>query len=178
MSIFSNLFSRKTNKQPKKVAQIGSEIALPAYVIHQIPYYLDKVPDWISPNSGWGYKKENALIMACEDPTEGVQNEYAFAEFRSKIEVREAMEMYFASIERCGQQLIIDESNHHYDVISFKVYLFTEKDWTFLKNDFEIHNNYENDEAGFNKHTRLRNKLIRYYMTECWINIDSFYGKY
>ena len=178
MSISSKLFSRKTNKhQPRQVVQIGKEIERPTHINNPITDYLKKVPDWIGKCNGWGFGKEDALIMDTENSMDGIHNEYVFAEYRSKIEVQEVLKMYYAGFERCGQRLITDGPNHHYDVISFKVYLFTEEEWMFLKNDFESHNEYKDDEEMLKAHNQMRNERIRFYTSECWVNIDAFYGK-
>ena len=178
MSIISRLFSKKTNQQqPKEVVQIGTEIDRPKQLTNPISDYVKEVPEWIGEHSGWGYNKEDALIMACENSMEGIHNEYAFAEARSKIEVDDALKMYMGGFERCGQTLVVDGPNHRYDVIRFKVYLFTEEDWNFLKDDYESHNEYKDDKEGLKKHLELRNQRIKYYTSECWIDIDAFYGK-
>ena len=178
MSLLTKLFSRKTNRQqPKQVVQIGTEIDRPTQISNLITDYLKEVPDWIGRHSGWGYGKEDALIMDTENSMDGIHNEYVFAEYRSKIEVHGVMKMFFDHFERCNQTLVNGGMGHNYDVISFKVYLFTEEDWVFLKKDYESHNGYKGDEAGLERHTQLRNERIKYYTSECWINIDSFFGK-
>ncbi|MBR1513000.1 MAG: hypothetical protein IJ622_01765 [Bacteroidales bacterium] len=178
MGILAKLFSRKTNKQqPKEVVQVGTEIDRPTQLTRPLSDYVKDVPAWIGEHSGWGYKKEDALIMACENSMEGIHNEYAFAEARSKIEVDEVLNMYYGGFERCGQRLVAGDMNHHYDVITFKVYLFTEEDWNFLKDDFESHNEYKDDKEGRQRHGELRKQRVKYYTSECWIDIDAFYGK-
>lgn len=175
MSILTNPSSEKTDtQQPQEVVQIGTEIDRPAQITKTLSDYVKEVPEWIGEHSGWGYKKEDALIMACENSMEGIHNEYVFAKVRSKIEVEDVLKMYMGGFERCGQRLVFDGPNHNYDVISFKVYLFSEEDWNFLKNDYESHNEYKDDEAGLRMHTQLRNQRIKYYTSECWINIDAF----
>jgi hypothetical protein len=178
MRILSKLFSRKTNKrQPKEALQIGTEIDRPTRLNKPLSDYVQHVPEWIGLHSGWGYEKEDALIMVCGNSMAGIHNEYKYAEARSKIEVDKVLKMCFIGFERCGQRLVADGPKHHYDVISFKVYLLTEEDWNFLKDDFESHNEYKDDDAGLKKHTELRSQRIKYYTSECWINIDEFYGK-
>lgn len=74
MSISSKLFSRKTNKhQPRQVVQIGKEIERPTHINNPITDYLKKVPDWIGKCSGWGFGKEDALIMDTENSMDGIQ---------------------------------------------------------------------------------------------------------
>jgi hypothetical protein len=177
MSLLTKLFSRKVKEQQtQEVTQIGTEIDRPTEISLPISDYLEETPIWIGRKSGWGYSKEDALKMATDNSVEGIHNEYVFAEFRSRIEVQEVLKMYYAGFERCGQRLV-GGAIHRYDVITFKVYLFTEEDWTFLKDDYESHNNYQSDEAGLKVHTELRNQRMKYYISECWINIDEFYGK-
>ena len=141
-----------------------------------IAYWMCDVPDWIGDKSGWGYTKDDAMIMACKDSQTGVHNEYLFAEYRSRIEVREILEMVYVGFER-RMQGFVQEDGCNYDVLQFNVCFLTNEDWLFLKNDYESHNNYAGDEVGLKKHHELRNQRIKYYTSECWINIDSFYGK-
>ena len=128
MSFLSKLFSRKTNEQqPKEAAGIGMDIDRPAPIGNPISDYLNEIPEWIGRKSGWGYGKDDALIMAVDNSMEGIHNEYVFAEFRSKVEVHEVMKMYFDHFERCNQRLVNSGMGHNYDVINFKVYFFTEE---------------------------------------------------
>jgi len=142
----------------------------------QINDYLYELPDWIGPDSGWGYSQDDALIITSHDSMTSIRNEYLFAEFRSQIEVMEVMKQHYGGFERCRQTLKAI-GNSHYDVIEFKVYYFSEEDWNFLKNDFESHNEYKNDEAGLEAHNHLRAERLKYYISQCWFNIDSFFGK-
>lgn len=114
MSILSKLFSRKTStQQPQQVVQIGMEIDRPTQINSLITDYLKNVPDWIGRHSGWGYGKEDALVMDTDNSMDGIHNEYVFAEYRSKVEVHEALKMYYAGFERCGQRLVTDGPNQH-----------------------------------------------------------------
>lgn len=178
MSFLSRLFNSKTTeKVTTEKSQIGIEMPKPNHITNHISIYFKEVPDWIDPASGWGYTKENALVITTDNPELGVHSEYVFAELRSRIEVRDALQAVFDGFQR-GIQRLMEYGDSHYDVLSFKVYYFTIEDWEYLKNDFESHNNYENDKAGLEKHNQLRLEKIKYYSSECWINIDSFFGKY
>ena len=95
MSILSRVFSKKTNnQQPKEEEQIGTEIDRPTQITESLSDYVKEIPGWIGQHSGWGYNKEDALIMECENSREGIHNEYVFAEARSKIEVQEVLHNY------------------------------------------------------------------------------------
>lgn len=115
MSFLSKLFFGKTNKQqPGPVVQIGTEIERrPTQINSPITDYLKNVPDWIGRHSGWGYGKEDALIMDTDNSMDGIHNEYVFAEYRSKVEVHEVLKMYYTGFERCGQRLVTDGPNQH-----------------------------------------------------------------
>ena len=172
------LFKRKPDNQPKVTAdQIGIGAPQPANITNDIFGYFRERPDWMNPSSGWGYTKEDALVIDTDNPNLGVHNEYVFAEFRSRIEVQEKLNAVFDCFVR-GRQLLMEFGSNHYDVLEFKVYYFTFEDFEFLKNDFESHNKYENDDAGLKRHNQLRFERIKYYSSECWININSFFGKY
>lgn len=178
MSFLSRLFKRKTDEHPVvKADHIGDETPKPANITNDVFGYFKEVPDWINRSSGWGYTKEDALVVDTDNPNLGVHSEYVFAELRSRIEVRDLLNAAFEGFKR-GVQRLMEFGSSHYDVLEFKVFYFTKEDFEFLKNDFESHNNYENDKAGLERHNQLRLERIKYYSSECWINIDSFFGKY
>lgn len=165
--------SKKTTKEAKP---IGTETNKPDNIKENISQHLHKVPSWIGAGSGWGYAQDDALIMNTKSSMTGVQNEHVFIGQRSKIEVSEMLNMVYEKFELKMQRLV-QTDGHNYDILQFNVYFFTQEDWSFLKNDYESHNGYEGDEKGFDKHIKLKNQRAKYYTTECWINIDSFYGK-
>ncbi|MBR4337761.1 MAG: hypothetical protein IKP91_05940 [Bacteroidaceae bacterium] len=175
MSLFSSLFKKKQeSRQLVERDQIGEEISRPEPISAKMSDFFSQLPSWIGDEKRWGYSKDDAFIMARDNHMGGIRSEYGFAEFRSKVEVREKLKMVYEGMERYKQRLV-DDGPNHFDVLSIKVYLFTNEDWEFLKNDYESHNSYKDDEEGRKRHTQLRNERIKYYMTECWFNINSFY---
>ena len=157
--------------------QVGIEAIKPDNIKENIPYYMHRIPRWIGAGSGWGYTQEDALIMACKNPQKGIENEYEFIGQRSKIEVGKIPDMVYDSFELKRQRLI-EKDGCHYDVLQFRVNFLTHEDWLFLKNDYESHDGYNDDDDGYDKYEELKSQKMRYYISECWINIDSFWGKY
>ena len=159
-----------------KMGKVRKKAIKPDNIKENIPYHMPRVPRWIGAGSGWGYTQNDALIMACKDSQKGIENEYVFVEQRSKIEVGKILDMGYESFELKMQRLV-EKDGCHYDVLQFRVNFLTHDDWLFLKNDYKSHNNYVGDEAGLKKHLKLIKQRMKYYISECWINIDSFYGK-
>ena len=102
---------------------------------------------------GWGYGKDDAVVITTDNPMEGVGLEYVFAEQRAKFEVLELdnlhpqTEHYFESYRSLQQSLRFFD-DIPYDVIEGEVTV--------------------TDDDG----------LVTIYRTECWFNIKQFFGKY
>ena len=165
--------SEKTGKSPQ---QIGCPTEKATPISNSPVEFFGELPEWLSKESGWGYNQNDAVVILSNNDAEGVHNEYVFAGIRFKIEVEYVLNMHFEGIEQINQKLL-NKGDKHFDVINFNVYLFTDEDWNYLKEDYESHNNYKEDQDGLNQHNQLRNERIRYYNSECWIDISNFFGK-
>ena len=76
MSFLSRLFKRKTDEHPVvKADHIGDETPKPANITNDVFGYFKEVPDWINQSSGWGYTKEDALVVDTDNPNLGVHSE-------------------------------------------------------------------------------------------------------
>ena len=120
MSFLSRLFKRKTDEHPVvKADHIGDETPKPANITNDVFGYFKEVPDWINQSSGWGYTKEDALVVDTDNPNLGVHSEYAFAEFRSRIEVDEKLNAVFECFRRVRQKLM--------ELLSLKCFILPRK---------------------------------------------------
>ncbi|MBP5688404.1 MAG: hypothetical protein J6X22_07170 [Muribaculaceae bacterium] len=114
-------------------------------------YLGDDLP--ISDNSGWGYGKDDAVVIATENPMEGVGFEYQFVEQRAQLEVLELDELhpeknhYFESFRRLRQSIKII-GDVHYDIIEAEVTVTDDDD----------------------NETKYR--------TQCWFNVDKLFEGY
>lgn len=136
----------------------------------------DNIPAWLSRDSGWGYTENDPVLILSDNESEGVENEYKFANIRSNIEVQYVLKMHYMGLERKGQSLV-HRNGKPYDIIKFDVLLLSDEDWNFLKDDYESHNGYQDDADGLQRHRQMRAERIRYYSSECWIDISAFFGK-
>ena len=64
------------------------------------------------------------------------------------------------------------------DVLKFRVTALTDRDWEFLKNEWDINNGYVDNEQGKEQHNREHNLRICYYDTVYRFDITSFYGEF
>lgn len=115
-------------------------------------FYLgDDIP--ISNDCGWGYGKEDAVVITTEDSIEGVGFEYQFAKQRAELEVLELDDLhsergnYFENFQRLRQRLLIID-DVHYDVIEAEVTVTDDDD---------------NESK---------------YRTECWFNVEKLFDGY
>lgn len=96
----------------------------------------------------WGYSREDAVVINTDDDTKGFQMEYIFAEERSRMECIHCYNnACYVKVKRISQKLIRQDGKC-FDVLTFKVYLFTQGE-----------------------------KLKEYYQTECWFDITNFFNK-
>ncbi len=174
MNFFKRLLGKKEDHPERiKEKEIGG-VSYPQILSKRISDYLEECPEWIGDVNRWGYGKEDAFLMACDNSVIAIRNEYTFARLRSAIEVNEILGKVFDRMERTEQHLVEDGKNS-YDVLRLKVYYFSTEDVAFLKNDLEKHNGYKDDKDGFGHHMHLRDERVKFYFTECWININSFF---
>lgn len=86
------------------------------------------------------------------------------------------MKLAGITFERGMQSLVHGDNGKSYDHVMMKVLAFSESDFAYLKNDWESHHGYINDEEGRQKHIQIaETKRIRYEI-EGWFDITGFYG--
>jgi hypothetical protein len=139
-------------------------------------------------NGGWGYTKEDAVVIDKEDPVvlkgilfDGVGIEYIFVEERIDEElIRYESEDGKYSVIRWNllEQRLIFDDDRKYDVLSYEVTAVLESDWDTLKTEWESNTELQGSEseAEIWAHIEKRNIKMITYSTECWFDITSFYG--
>ena len=75
------------------------------------------------------------------------------------------------------EQSLRDIDGREFDVLKYQVTAFTDRDWEFLRMDWEQNDAYLNDEAGKVRHAEERSLRECYYDTEFWFDISSPFGK-
>lgn len=134
-------------------------------------------------SGGWGYDGESALLILTDDESTGVDIEYGFIKYRAFKELNghpscgDCCEYQDIRCENVRQSLMCPSNGRKYDVLRYVVTAIPLKDWEWLKNDWESHNAYENDEAGRLEHFRTRQERTISYETECHFDITEFFGK-
>ena len=124
---------------------------------------------------GWGYTTEDAVIIDINDPAmknypgvNPIKFEYMFAPKRMYEELifsRFPDGCYVGVEWNLKLQSLEFKNGRMYDKLIFTVTMFTAKDFESLKEDWESHNGYEDDEEGEIKHMALRDSL-QYMMEE------------
>lgn len=130
---------------------------------------------------GWGYIKEDRVILELDNEGEGVAFEYKFLQYRTFEEtiVFRTKENRLAGLrfELIKQALVADDFGRFYDHIRMKVHAFTERDFIFLKSDWETHDAFRDDREGRMRHLELAaSKRISFEITG-WFDVSNFYGK-
>ena len=138
-------------------------------------------------SGGWGYSIEDCVIIDKTDPTvdpklpfDGTKVEQTFIEKRihaELIDFREQGDELAWSNRTLITQLMKEIDNRKFDVMHFRVSAITERDWHFLKADWESNNSYADNEEGKERHMRERQLRACFYETQYWFDITSFYGQ-
>lgn len=132
-------------------------------------------------SGGWGYSLEDAVVVELDNSWDGVAFEYKFLEYRTYEEAiifrPKGTQLAGFRFDMDTQSFVDGPDGKCYDRVTFNVTAFTEDDYAHLKNDWESHNGYEDDEEGKAKHLLLaESKRIKYKVTG-WFDISKFYGK-
>ncbi len=119
---------------------------------------------------GWGYSREDAVIIDSNDPAaqnyplfDYVSMEYTFVEKRLYEELiisRERGKEYSGIEWNLERQSLLSNQGREYDELVFSVTMFADKDWEFLKSDWESHRGYRGDRLGLEEHERKRESLL------------------
>lgn len=132
-------------------------------------------------SGGWGYSKEDAVVIELDNERDGVAMEYTFLEYRSYEEGiiflphEERLEGF--RFERGLQALHQDDDGRMYDRVTMTVFAFTEQDWEWLKNDWKQHDCYMDDKEGRRRHEALRKEKMMRYEIVGWFDISRFFGR-
>ena len=134
---------------------------------------------------GWGYTKEDAIIIDKNDhtvnpkvPFDGVGLEYIIAEKRiyEALIILRPQEDRFSGIRwKLLSQDLIHDGDKSYDKLIFKVTAHRDKDFESLKVIWE--SNQSNPDFDREEHLKRHEELLCYYETEYWFDITSFFGK-
>jgi hypothetical protein len=130
---------------------------------------------------GWGYTKDDAVIINKNDttvqkglPFDGVGIEYIFIEKRiyEELIIFSLLGEPYAGI---GWKQLEQKLEHHngkdYDILTYEVTAFSKSDFHELKEDLE-----NKDYSGLAAYEEKRNKKKISYKTEYWFDITSFFG--
>lgn len=136
--------------------------------------------DW-PVSGGWGYTQDNAAVINVDHSAEGVALEYKFLEYRTYEEAiifrPKGSQLAGIRFDNKKQSIIFGSGGRQYDLVTMTVSAYTEDDYCFLKQDFDNHDGYKNDDEGFLKHLKqAESKRIRYEI-EGWFDITNFFGK-
>ena len=138
-------------------------------------------------SGGWGYSLEDCVVIDKNDPIvnqslpfDGTQVEYTFVEKRiyAELVVFRKIGDDFAGIKwEKSMQFLKEVDDKKYDVLNFKVTAYTQRDFEFLKNDWNQNNGYKDDSTGAEEHMKQRALRLCSYTTQYWFDITSFYGQ-
>ena len=131
---------------------------------------------------GWGYTKEDAVIIDKNDPTvptglpfDGVAIEYIVVEKRiyEELIIFSLLGEPHAGIgwKQLSQKLET-HNERDYDILTYEVTAFSKSDWLCLKEDLK-----GSDGSGLVEHGKKRDEKIISYTTEYWFDITSFFGE-
>ena len=135
---------------------------------------------------GWGYSLEDCVIIDKNDPSvdqnipfDGIDIEYRFVEKRIYAELivfREFGEAFSGITWDRKAQYLKGIEQKMFDVLDVTVTAFKERDWEFLKTEWEENNAFSDDEEGKNNHMNKRAHHSYFYDTQFWFDITSFFG--
>ncbi len=131
---------------------------------------------------GWGYGQEDAIVLLVESTDAGIAMEYKLIEYRVYKELNgldSGKAKYVGiSCSDVSQRLMFADGGRRFDVLFYTVKALPIEDYLFLKQDWDSHNGYNDDEEGKNKHYQMREERTIAYKTECHFDISHFFGKF
>jgi hypothetical protein len=138
-------------------------------------------------SGGWGYSIEDCVTIDKTDPTvdqslpfDGTKVEQTFIEKRIYAELivfRQRGDALSGINWKQTSQLMKEIDDRKFDVINLRVSAFTDRDWEFLKADWESNNSFADNEEGKEHHLRERQLRTCFYDTQYCFDITSFYGQ-
>ena len=139
-------------------------------------------------NGGWGYSKEDAVIIDKDDPVvakdvpfDGIGIEYIFVEkriYEDLIIFRPEDDKYSGIKWNLLEQRLINREERYYDILSFEVTAIPDLNWETLKEEWESNDGFQGSESELKAHIEKRNSKTIRYTTEYWFDISSFYEEH
>ena len=136
-------------------------------------------------SGGWGYTKEDAVVIDRNDPVvskgmpfDGVEIEYIFVEKRiyEELIIFRPKDDKYSGIEwNLLKQKCTSDNGKKYDVLSFEVKAIPDLDWEELKSEWEENNGFQSSQSELNAHIEKRSSKMIRYVTDYWFDITSFY---
>jgi hypothetical protein len=136
-------------------------------------------------SGGWGYNKEDAVVIDKNDPVvtkeipfDGVGIEYVFVEKRiyEELIIFRPEGGTFSGIEwNLIEQRLLSDGDRKFDILSFDVTAIPDADWELLKSEWEQNDGFQSSQSGKDAHIVKRNSKTVHYTTEYWFDITSFY---
>lgn len=128
-------------------------------------------------SGGWGYTRDDAVVIETDDHFEGVFMEYQFMECRTYEELCIWRGELMDGIGfRRDVQSLCHADGHTYDHICMTVTCYTADDFKMLQDDLKAHDKYENDPEGLVAHQALAASKRLTFHVEGWFIIDRFWG--
>ena len=137
-------------------------------------------------SGGWGYSIEDCVVINKDAlpsnrsvPLDVTSIEYTFVEKRIYAELivfRNPIERFSGIEWDLTSQQVQEHDQKTFDVLNFKVVAFSDKDWDFLKADWQRNDSFEGNEDGKKLHEEERQKRMCFYQTQYWFDITSFYN--
>ena len=143
------------------------------------------IPKELPISGGWGYSKEDAVVIDKYDPVvpkgmpfDGVGIEYIFVEKRiyEELIIFQPEGSRYSGIKwNLLKQQTINDGNKQYDVLSFEVTAIPDADWEELRSEWEENDGFQTSQSTSEAHMEKRNSKTEDYITEYWFDITSFY---
>lgn len=129
-------------------------------------------------SGGWGYSKEDAIIIDMEEDFWGVQFEYKIARLRLNIELflsRQRGDRFYDIQEVSLMQSLLDDDKKQYDKLEFEHICLYQTDYDELENEFE---QYVNNPMGYDydfllEHNKKRLSLMYHVKSEFFFDITK-----
>lgn len=138
-------------------------------------------------SGGWGYSKEDAVVIDKNDPVvpkglpfDGIGIEYVFVEKRiyEELIIFRPDDSKFAGIEwKLIEQRLVSDDDRKFDVLSFDVTAIPDIDWELLKREWEQNHGFQTSQSALEAHIEKKNSKTVHYTAEYWFDITSFFGQ-
>lgn len=140
-------------------------------------------------SGGWGYSKEDAVVIdrshpaaASFQPFNGAEVEHMFIQLRlweeligTRPEGRQHSGCKFKLIQ---QRLVGGENGKKYDVMLCDITALPDDVFEDLKAEWEGPNGFQSPDFDHEDHIRRRDAATVHYVGEYWFEISSFFGRH